>query len=166
MPQPKTRPDSPVPSLQGPCDRRIGLYGVFFEEEGLRHYAEFFDHLLAQEEGAVLWHCTMGKDRCGTGAILLETALGVPSELILADYLYTNDRLNAITEETIRQARMVENDDYLMEIIRVMDAVHPDYLQAIHTKAEAISGSLESLIRNKLGMTDEKLAKLRELYLE
>ena len=23
MPQPKTRPDSPVPSLQGPCDRSL-----------------------------------------------------------------------------------------------------------------------------------------------
>ena len=149
-----------------PHERMIGLYGVFFEEEGLRHYAKFFKLLLAQEEGAVLWHCTMGKDRCGTGAVLLETALGVPAELILADYLYTNDRLNPITEETIRQARLVENDEHLMDIIRVMDAVHPDYLQALHTKAGEISGSLENLIRNELGMTEEKLTKLRELYLE
>lgn len=149
-----------------PHQRMIGLYGVFFEEEGLRHYSEFFDYLLAQEDGAVLWHCTMGKDRCGTGAVLLETALGVPTELILADYLYTNDRLNPITEETIRQARLVENNEALMEIIRIMDAVHPDYLQALYAKAEAISGSMETMLHEKLGMTDEKLARLRELYLE
>ena len=149
-----------------PHQRMIGLYGKFFEEEGLRHYAKFFDLLLNREDGATLWHCTMGKDRCGTGAVLLETALGVPAELILADYLYTNDRLNPVTEETIRQARLIEDNDSLMDIIRVMDAVHPDYLQALYNKAEAICGSLEALIRDKLGMTDEKLARLRDLYLE
>lgn len=168
-------PDDPVGSalrmahnVEGndPHQRMIGLYGVFLEEEGLRHYAEFFDLLLSREEGATLWHCTMGKDRCGTGAVLLETALGVPAELVLADYLYTNDRLNPVTEETIRQARLVEDNDELMNIIRIMDAVHPDYLQALHDKAEAICGSMELLIREKLGMTDEKLTRLRDLYLE
>lgn len=149
-----------------PHRRMIGLYGVFFEEEGLKHYSEFFNILLNRKEGATLWHCTMGKDRCGTGAILLETALGVPAELVLADYLYTNDRLFPVTAETIRQARLIEDNDELMEIIRIMDAVHPDYLQELHTKAEAISGSLALLIRDKLGMTDEKLTRLRELYLE
>lgn len=168
-------PDSPVESAlrmahnvdgDDPHQRMIKLYGVFFEEEGLRNYRKFFDLLLNFKEGSVLWHCTMGKDRCGTGAVLLETALGVPAELVLADYMYTNNRLNPVTEETIRQARLVENDDHLMDIIRIMDAVHPDYLQALHTKAESISGSLELLIRKKLGMTDEKIARLRDLYLE
>lgn len=149
-----------------PHQRMIGLYGVFFEEEGLRHYAEFFDLLLSREDGATLWHCTMGKDRCGTGAVLLETALGVPAELVLADYLYTADRLTPITQETIRQARLVEDDDELMEIIRIMDGVHPDYLNRLHEIANELCGSLENLIREKMGMTDEKIARLRELYLE
>ena len=149
-----------------PHERMKKLYGKFFQEDGLQAYTKFFDLLLSQEEGAVLWHCTMGKDRCGTGAILLETALGVPAEVILADYMYTNDRINHITENTIEQARLVENDDNLMHIIRIMDAVHPDYVDAIHGYAEELSGSLENLIRTKLGMTEEKLARLRELYLE
>lgn len=168
-------PDDPVDSalrmahnVEGsdPHQRMIGLYGVFLDDEGIRHYREFFDILLNQAEGAVLWHCTMGKDRCGTGAILLETALGVPEPLIMADYLYTNDRLNPITEETIRQALTVENDPRLMDIIRIMDAVHPDYLHAMTAKAEALSGSLMGFIQDKLGMTDEKLAKLRNMYLQ
>ena len=149
-----------------PHERMKQLYGKFFTEDGLAAYAKFFDLLLNQEEGAVLWHCTMGKDRCGTGAILLETALGVPAEVILADYMYTNDRINHITENTIEQARLVENDDNLMHIIRIMDAVHPDYVDAIHSYAEEICGGLDNLIRTKLGMTEDKIARLRELYLE
>ncbi len=154
--------------IQGcdPHERMKGLYGRFFEEEGLQNYAKFFDLLLSHEEGAILWHCTMGKDRCGTGAMLLETALGVPSELILADYLYTADRLTPVTADTIRMARLLEDDDELMEIIRIMDGVHPDYLDVLHQKAEDLCGGMDALIREKLGMTEEKIAKLREMYLE
>lgn len=149
-----------------PHESMIGFYGRFLEEDGIRHYKEFFDILLNQTDGAVLWHCTMGKDRCGTGAILLETALGVPEELIMADYLYTNDRLNPITEETICGALLVVNDPELMDVIRVMDSVHPDYLNALTEKAASISGSLMGFIQEQLGMTDEKLDRLRALYLE
>lgn len=167
-------PYSPVESalrmaheIQGcdPHQRMKGLYSKFLGE-GLAGFANFFDLLLSQEEGALLWHCTMGKDRCGTGAILLETALGVPPELILADYLYTGDRLNAITEDTITKARLVEDDDALMDIIRIMDGVHPDYVQVLYQIADELCGGMEQLICQKLGMTEEKLARLRELYLE
>ena len=168
-------PDDPVGSalrmahnVQGcdPHERMKSFYGRFMEEEGLQNYAKFFDLLLQQEEGAVLWHCTMGKDRCGTGAALLEIALGVPYDVILADYLYTANRLNPITENTICQARLVEDDEELMHIIRIMDGVHPDFLQVLYNKAEELCGDMESLLREKLGMTHEKIAKLRELYLE
>ena len=40
--------------------------------------------------GAVLWHCTEGKDRCGlTSAMILEM-LGVDQKTIMEDYLKTN----------------------------------------------------------------------------
>lgn len=168
-------PDDPVDSAlrmahnvygDDPHQRMMGFYGVFIEEEGIRHYREFFDILLRQTEGAVLWHCTMGKDRCGTGAILLETALGVPADIVMADYLYTNDRLNPITEETIRRAMLVENDPELMHVIRVMDSVHPDFLNTLTEKAASVSGSLMGFIQDRLGMTDEKLKRLRAMYLE
>lgn len=149
-----------------PYEEMAMLYSRFFEEEGICHYTRFFDLLLQQEEGAVLWHCTMGKDRCGTGAVLLETALGVPEDLVMADYLYTNDRLRPITEDTIVQMKQIENDPAILETVRVMDSVQPDFIGSAIRKAEAISGSLMNFIQDKLGMTDDKLAKLRDLYLE
>ncbi len=41
--------------------------------------------------GAILWHCTEGKDRCGLTAALVLEALGVDREIVLADYLKTNE---------------------------------------------------------------------------
>ena len=40
--------------------------------------------------GAILWHCTEGKDRCGMTTALVLEALGVDREAIMRDYLETN----------------------------------------------------------------------------
>ena len=41
-------------------------------------------------QGAILWHCTEGKDRCGMTTALVLEALGVDRDAILRDYLETN----------------------------------------------------------------------------
>ncbi len=41
-------------------------------------------------QGAILWHCTEGKDRCGMTTALVLEALGVDRDTILRDYLETN----------------------------------------------------------------------------
>ena len=144
----------------------IGLYSMFFEEQGIAHFREFFRILLTQEEGAVLWHCTMGKDRCGTAAVLLETALGVPMETVLADYLYTNERVRPLAEDIIARARLLTDDEALFEQMRIMDSADTAFLNAALDKAAAISGSLDAFLTEQLDLTPANRARLRELYLE
>ena len=45
---------------------------------------------LLTQNGAVLYHCTAGKDRTGTFSALLLTMLGVPRNVVMDDYLLTN----------------------------------------------------------------------------
>ena len=54
--------------------------------------------LLAQTDGALLYHCTAGKDRVGVGTMLLLTALGVDWPVIVENYLITNERMAASTD--------------------------------------------------------------------
>ena len=67
------------------------LYGIL-----MRVYADNFGKILKTiihhdfSKGAVLWHCTEGKDRCGMTTALVLEALGVDRENILEDYLKTN----------------------------------------------------------------------------
>ena len=44
-------------------------------DHSIEHYRKFFEILLNHEDGALLYHCTMGKDRVGTATALLLTAL-------------------------------------------------------------------------------------------
>lgn len=53
-------------------------------------YAEFFHLLLAPESGPVLFHCTAGKDRTGVTAALLLWALDVPWDIIVQDFVISN----------------------------------------------------------------------------
>ena len=67
------------------------LYGIL-----MREYAGSFRRVMTAvlehdySKGAVLWHCSEGKDRCGMTAALVLEALGVDREIILEDYLKTN----------------------------------------------------------------------------
>lgn len=57
-----------------------------------RHLALFeamFAQLLARDR-ALLVHCAAGKDRTGLAIALIQSALGVPREAILAEYLRSN----------------------------------------------------------------------------
>ena len=42
------------------------------------------------KHGALLFHCTAGKDRTGMAAYLILSALGVEQKIIMEDYLLTN----------------------------------------------------------------------------
>ena len=46
------------------------------------------------KEGSTLWHCSLGKDRAGMAAVIVEKILGVSDEDILADYMETNNHMD------------------------------------------------------------------------
>ncbi|MBR1586401.1 MAG: tyrosine-protein phosphatase [Clostridia bacterium] len=52
--------------------------------------------------GAMLWHCTEGKDRCGMTTALVLDMLGVDRDTMMADYLKTN-RINLPKAVAIRE---------------------------------------------------------------
>lgn len=42
-------------------------------------------------DGAVLWHCTEGKDRCGIISALFLLSKGIDKDTVMLDYLKTNE---------------------------------------------------------------------------
>ena len=90
--------------------------------------------------GAVLWHCTEGKDRCGLTSALVLEVLGVDRSVIMEDYLKTNlinlpkairmrERVAASHGEafaaSVYQA-YIADERYLRE---AWDAMEKDYLR-------------------------------------
>jgi protein-tyrosine phosphatase len=57
---------------------------------------------IATAPGAVIVHCAAGKDRTGVIIALALTVAGVEPEVIVADYMATDERLEAIVERLAR----------------------------------------------------------------
>ncbi len=48
---------------------------MLIDETGINGYRSFVRAVLDVEEGATLWHCYVGRDRCGMGSALIETIM-------------------------------------------------------------------------------------------
>lgn len=146
---------------------RLGLiYPVMVSDDFcVKQLAAFFDILLEQEEGAVLWHCTAGKDRVGTTAALLLTALGVEREVIIQDYLLTNTCLQPETDAMVAAVAQKIQDEKVLEGVRILNGADRSYIEAMFAETQRQCGTTDAFLEKRLGLTEEKITALREKYL-
>lgn len=119
----------------------------------------------ANENEAVLWHCTEGKDRCGLVSALMLSILDVHEETIIEDYLLTNEyaetkarKLRFIVKYLVRQS---EKADYVYEIYHAKEA----FIDAAFDAIDETYGSMQNFLSDTLGITDEIKEKLKHRYL-
>jgi len=129
------REQAPPMSLS---ERYFGLLKV--AEKPIAHVME----IIAVAEGSVVYHCAAGKDRTGVISCLLMSALGVPDEVIAADYALTQQNLDAIID------RLMSLDGYRS----MLSALPPDTL---HAEPETMIETL-SLLRGHYGSVAGYLA--------
>lgn len=143
------------------------MYTGFFESEiSLAAFRNFFDILLAQEKGAVLWHCTGGKDRTGVATVMLLGVLGVDDETILADFALTNDMNRRRIDYITKEAAKYTSDPFEIEQAGVLAGVSVPFMQKVFDLAKKESGSLKAFVQKKVGLTDEEVDVLRKKFLE
>ena len=119
---------------------------ILLGESGIAAYRALVRCVLETTDGAVLWHCHFGRDRCGMGSMLVEVLLGVPTEAVEEDYLATN-RFNPDPAD--------ERTDANLRFIRAaVAAVTREF------------GGVMGYAREALGVTDAEVAELRGRYLE
>ena len=146
------------------------VYPMFLlGERGIKAYRSFFEILLKAdpEEGAVLWHCTDGKDRTGLASALLLVALGASEETIFEDYLITNT-YNAKMIEPLR--KNLKEVGMVPEKIDVMifasgGAIEGYLRRAFEVLEEKYNGA-EGYLTKALGLTEDDFVILREKYVE
>lgn len=79
--------------LGGGKATRIGDEGFITQLDTPKTMAAYGEtlRLIADNHGALLYHCTAGKDRTGMMSAMLLGVLGVPDDAIVADFLASND---------------------------------------------------------------------------
>ncbi len=111
----------------------------------------------------VLYHCTAGKDRTGWMTAILLTALDVPRETIMADYLATNDYVWPAYEKQLHPlARLHQLDLNVFKPLIVQD---PAYLDAAFDEVAIRYGSFENFLADGLGFSADDTQRLRSALL-
>ena len=141
------------------------MYITFLENEvGQKGYLEFLKILL-KAQGAVLWHCTSGKDRTGLGTMLILSALGVDEETTIKDYLLTNEYNAERIANTRRIFLEKTNDEEIAEkAVLLMDGVSEKPMKKVLAYLKEKYGSVMGYIKF-LGISDEEIEILKEKYL-
>ena len=144
-----------------------GLYrNLVMDPFSRQQYRKFFGILLDQKEGAVLWHCSAGKDRVGVGTALLLSALGVPRETILADYMMVNTFTAEVVESRLEELNEGLQNPQLIDCLRELMQVQESYLISVFQAIEDGYGTMDSFLEKEMGLCAEKREQLREMYLE
>ena len=125
-------------------------------------YRELFLSLGDQNQLPALFHCTSGKDRTGWAAAALLSLLGVPMEVVIEDYLRSNEYILPLHETTIQQfIAAVGNPSIPAAALGVKE----EYLSAAFDEMQTTYGSIENYFSEGLGITVEQQTALRNLYL-
>jgi protein-tyrosine phosphatase len=107
-------------------------------------------------------HCTAGKDRTGFAVACVLWALGADHEVVVGDYLRTNDLMQARHDRWLREATArgiaAEPLDAIMRVRR-------EYIDAARDAAVARFGSVDRFVRDGLGVSDALRGAAREQLL-
>ena len=131
------------------------LYRALVIEQAHRFEA-LFAQLLAVD-APVVFHCTAGKDRTGVAAALVLLALGVSRDVVLQDYLLTNQHY--------RHPALPRSDTPL-EALQVLWRVQDGFLDAALQAIDSQPGGLPQYMQQRLGLGPAALTALRQRYLQ
>lgn len=104
-------------------------------------FGDLLRAIAAHGTGAMVFHCSAGKDRTGWGAAVLLTVLGVPRTTVEADFMLSNAKLGN------------------------PGAVELSWLRAAFAEVDHLYGSMDAYVRQGLGLDDATVNALRNRLL-
>jgi protein-tyrosine phosphatase len=113
--------------------------------------------ILADAEGAALFHCTAGKDRTGLLALLVLETVGVTRAAVVEDFALTESRIGPIRERLLADAerRGIARADFA----RLLGAT-PDLIEPALAHLDRRYGGAAAYLR-RFGASDATLERLR-----
>ncbi|CRK81249.1 tyrosine-protein phosphatase [Neobacillus massiliamazoniensis] len=113
----------------------------------------------------LLHHCVAGKDRTGVGAALILSALGVPKETVMKDYLLTNETMKEFNEKVLKQIS-AHFDDRGLQVMEQLLGVKEEFLEGAFQSITNTYGNLDTYFAHEFGLTKEKRQALQSFCLE
>lgn len=159
----KSYNENPHAAFKMMCDHYRDHVIAAHDQETVRQVLKI---LSETEKGAVIFHCTEGKDRTGFVALFVLYILGVDLEVIRQDYLASNEILTEYRAARDKEFQEAGKGLTFRANMRVLSSASDSLFDTILLTIEKEYGDFETYVRYVLNVTSELEDKLRELYLE
>ncbi|GAA5018802.1 GNAT family N-acetyltransferase [Actinopolymorpha pittospori] len=171
----------------GPFYRMLSLVNSYGEPgflPKLAAYKTLFDRILdARRAGAILLHCTGGRDRTGIATAILLRTLGVCEQTIEANYLASNLLLQPDRDDpastsfqrfTFSNVYVQPTSNHLFQKVaadldetpqHIYDAVklQPEYLRTLWAHIDQQHGSFGTFLATEYGLTPKRIEQLKDV---
>lgn len=124
---------------------------VYSLTEHKENMAEVFRAIAAAPEGAILFHCALGKDRTGVVAAMLLSLAGVDRLDIIADYQISNTYLQPMLRTMVEDGNEIFDEEKNPHL-----KSDPDTMDKFCTYLEEECGGVRAYLKS-IGVTDEEL---------
>ncbi len=133
----------------------------FVLENNTDYFIKMFDILLEEKNYPIVIYCSLGKDRTAIASALILAALNVNFDMIMDDYLLSNNLINY--RSLIRNADM-----YPFEVQETITALFRAHKETIHYAFDLLKsnyGSIDNYLEKELELTYRKREKLKDIML-
>jgi protein-tyrosine phosphatase len=138
---------------------------LIMDSECQQQYARLFRLVIDTPDGAILFHCTQGKDRTGIASALLLAALGASRETIVADFDFTNKIYAEDVKRHSRRVRLLGGGEEEIATVKSFIGANTDNFNKALDMIDNQFGSIENYLKGPMQLTDKDIATLRERYL-
>ena len=140
------------------CD----TYKQLVAEDTREAWTKIFDLFADTDDGAILWHCTAGKDRCGLVSAAIEYCLGVSDGQIMEDYLLTNEHPVMPPQLAAIEHMLPENQKQAFKDLFI---AKEEYLNAALEAMAENYGGFDGFLEKICGVDAEKKERICANYL-
>ncbi|CAI1745001.1 Protein tyrosine/serine phosphatase [Serratia quinivorans] len=117
------------------------------------------------DNGAIVQHCAVGKDRTGVGSALVLFALGADEATVVEDYLLTETTLATFREQMLDQLSIRLNASALGQFAYVLSAREEFLMTALNCIRDQY-GSTDRWLEAEYGLGQNQREALQAFYLE
>lgn len=142
----------------------IARYAATLERDRAA-FAGVIGQIAEQAEGAAIIHCTAGKDRTGMTVAVLLSALGVPDDIIAADYSQSNLAYPVYYQDLVTQLAPLRRIDILPEDLNAILVSDPAYIRALLAHLHSAYGGAAAYLK-QAGVSEAALERLRARLLQ
>jgi len=171
--------DSLIASMMSEAGEFLGMEALYLEMPGMLapQLTAYFEQLLAGKAPIVV-NCSAGQDRTGLASALLLTALGVPRDVIVRDYLQSTAFRRVLVERgAVDLEAAAEHNSFARLMFAysgngvgqaepLMTADGKPFLEYSLERIERAYGSVDEYLKVQLGVDAVARTKLQSLYLE